>query len=309
MRLEEDHMPATPTTYTYKTAKGCAIKADVYRPPQSATPAPTPAIVWIHGGCLIGGSRKHIHPRQLELYLLAGYAVVSIDYRLAPESHLPDVIEDLRDALRWVRDSGPGAFSIDPRRIAVVGHSAGGYLALMSGFCGAPRPRAIVAFYGYGDIVGDWYSQPDPFYCTQPTVSEEDSGRVKTGPAISEPTEGRGKDKFYLYCRQRGLWPNEVGGHDPQKEPAFFVPYCPVQNVCADYPPTLLLHGDRDTDVPYEQSVLMANELARHRVEHELITMPGRGHGFDGAMDDPLVRDAFGRVLAFLDRHTKDGGA
>ena len=118
-------------------------------------------------------------------------------------------------------------------------------------------------------------------------------------------TEGRGKEKFYLYCRQNGLWPKEVGGHDPEKEPAFFVQYCPVRNVAANYPPTLLLHGDRDTDVPYRQSVLMAEAFSRNNVEHELITMEGRGHNFDAEMDDSMVREAFTKVLAFLDMHTK----
>lgn len=295
-------MPPTPTTYTFKTVGECQIKADVYRPSRGSTP--TAGIVHIHGGCLMYGSRKGIHPGQLELYLRAGYTVVCIDYRLAPESKLPAVIDDLQDAFRWVRDSGPAMYSIDPQRVAVVGHSAGGYLALMSGCCVVPRPRAIVSFYGYGDIVGDWYSQPDPFYCRQPAVSEEESGRLKPGPVISELYEGRGKDKLYLYCRQHGLWPQEVGGHDPQEEPSFFVPYCPLRNVSADYPPTLLLHGDRDTDVPYEQSVLMAGELARHQVEHELITMPQRGHVFDKELEDPLVKDAFHKVLGFLARHT-----
>jgi dipeptidyl aminopeptidase/acylaminoacyl peptidase len=134
-------------------------------------------------------------------------------------------------------------------------------------------------------------------------VSEEESGSLSRGPVISEPYEGRGKDKFYLYCRQKGLWPQEVGGRDPETVPSFFVPYCPVQNVSTDYPPTLLLHGDRDTDVPYEQSVLMADELTRHKVEHQLITMCAVGHGFDSEMDIPGVRDAFVKVLSFLDRH------
>jgi acetyl esterase/lipase len=297
-------MLKTPTTYIYKTVGGCQIKADVYR--QSAGSTPTAAIIYIHGGCLIYGSRKDIDQKQLELYLGAGYAVVSIDYRLAPESKLPEIIEDLRDAFRWVRASGPDLCSLDPQRIAVVGHSAGGYLALMSGFCVMPHPQAIVAFYGYGNIVGEWYSKPDPFYCMQPAVSEEESGRLSMGPVISEPYEGRGKDKFYLYCRQRGLWPQEVGGHDPENEASFFTQYCPTQNVSPDYPPTLLLHGDQDTDVPHEQSVLMAKELARHQVKHELITMPQRGHGFDKDMDDSLVRDVFNKVLSFLDRHTRN---
>ena len=109
--------------------------------------------------------------------------------------------------------------------------------------------------------------------------------------------------QLYLYYRQNGLWPREVGGHDPVKEPGFFASYCPVQNVGTDYPPTLLLHGDQDTDVPYAQSVQMAEALARHGVPHELVTMAGYGHGFDGKMDDPTVQKAFLRVLDFLHSH------
>ena len=294
-------MTIRPLTYTYKTIGDCHVKADVYRP--SGCSAPTAAIVYIHGGCLMYGSRKAINPEQLEPYLRAGYTVVSIDYRLAPETKLPEIITDLQGAIQWITDAGPDLFSVDPQRIAVVGHSAGGYLALMSGCCVSPRPKAIVAFYGYGDIVGDWYSRPDPVYCQQPMVSEAESGRLTQGPIISEPYEGRGKDKFYLYCRQNGLWPLEVGGRDPEEEPSFFAPYCSLQNVTGDYPPTLLLHGDRDGDVPYQQSVLMDEELSRHQVRHEFITLPGRGHGFDSRMADPLVKDAFRRVLVFLDEH------
>ena len=295
-------MLPTATTYTYKTVSDCHIKADVYRP--AITAAPTAAIVHIHGGALINGSRRGFRPQQVALYLQAGYTVISIDYRLAPESKLPEIIEDLQDAFRWIYESGASLFNIDPQRIAVVGHSAGGYLALMSGCCVQPRPKAIVSFYGYGDIVGDWYSKPDPFYCSLPKVSEEEAGRATIGPMCTAPYEGRGKEKFYLYCRQNGLWPKEVSGHDPEKEPAFFIPYCPVQNVDAAYPPTLLLHGDQDTDVPYQQSVLMAEAFSRNQVVHELITMAGHDHGFDRAMDEPAVKDAFGKVLAFLDRQT-----
>ena len=295
-------MSPKPTIYTYKTVGDCQIKADVYRTPIDA--GPTAAVVYIHGGALINGSRQGLNPRQVERYLHAGYTVISIDYRLAPESKLAEIIKDLRDAFSWIYASGPGLFAIDPQRIAVVGHSAGGYLALMSGCCVQPPPKAIVSFYGYGDIVGDWYSKPDPFYCSQPTVSEQESGCAVVGPVCTEPYEGRGKEKFYLYCRQNGLWPQEVSGHDPDREPAFFVQYCPVRNVTAETPPTLLLHGDRDTDVPYQQSVLMAEALSRHNIEHELITMEGLGHGFDSEMDDPAVRDAFARVMAFLGMHT-----
>jgi acetyl esterase/lipase len=162
--------PPVKTTYTFKTAGGCAIRADVYRPADAAA---RPVILWIHGGALIFGSRANIRARQLDRYLEAGFAVVSIDYRLAPETKLPEILDDVRDAYRWVRSEGPRLFRIDPDRTAVVGHSAGGYLTLTCGYRLNPPPRALVSFYGYGDITGDWYSKPDPFYSsTEPRVSE-----------------------------------------------------------------------------------------------------------------------------------------
>ena len=284
------------STYTYKTVGDLRIRADVYRKPGDIE---TPAILWLHGGALISGNRRGLNAVQAEKYLDAGYTIVSIDYRLAPQAKLPDIIEDLVDAYRWLRADGPKLFRIDPNRIAVVGHSAGGYLTLMAGFRLSPRPAALVSFYGYGDIAGAWYSRPDPFYNRQPAVAKEEAYQAVGTRLISEDAGGS-RGRFYLYTRQQGLWPMEVTGHDPDKEPRVFDPMCPVRNVTKDYPPTLLLHGDRDTDVPYEQSVLMAKELERHGIPHEFISMPGRGHGFDGAMWDPEIAQTFDRVLAFL---------
>jgi acetyl esterase/lipase len=289
-------------TYTYKTVGNCHIQADVYR---AADQVLRPVILWIHGGALMIGNRGMISPDQRQPYLQAGYAVVSIDYRLAPETKLPAIIADLRDAYQWVRTQGPALFRIDPDRIAVIGQSAGGYLTLMAGFCVQPRPQALVSFYGYGDIVGDWYSRPDPFYCQQPAVSAAEAQQSVGNTVISESPSGV-RGRFYLYCRQQGLWPKAVTGYDPDREPEAFVPFCPVHNVTKEYPPTLLLHGDQDTDVPCEQSILMAKALERQHVPHELIILPGYGHGFNRTGDgikDRAVAQAFERVLAFLKQH------
>jgi len=286
-------------TYIYKTAGQCDIRADVYTADEGR---PRPVLVWIHGGALIGGSRGNLPPNQGDRYLDAGFTVVSIDYRLAPETNLPAIIEDLRDSFRWIREAGPDLFHADPARVAAVGHSAGGYLTLMSGFCVEPRPNALVSFYGYGDIAGAWYSRPDPFYCRQPMVPPEEARRAVGQACISDDSGNRDRWRFYLYCRQRGLWPREVSGFDPDTEPEAFIPFCPVRNITPDYPPTLLLHGDNDTDVPYEQSVIMAEGLASAGVEHEFITIRGGGHGFDGS-GSPEASAAFERVLAFLRAH------
>jgi acetyl esterase/lipase len=289
-------------TYVYKTDGQCAIRADVYR---AAGDEIRPAILWIHGGALIFGHRGTINRVQLSRYMEAGFVVVAIDYRLAPETKLPAILEDLEDAYRWLRSRGPGLFRIDPDRIAVVGHSAGGYLTLTAGYRLHPRPKALVAFYGYGDIVGDWYSSPDPFYLKEPKVTREQALAGIGAHPISEALDFNARWPFYLYCRQQGLWPKEVVGTDPAEGLPKFNPYCPVRNVTKDYPPTMLLHGDKDTDVPYQQSVDMARELERAAVIHEFVPIPGGGHGFDREMTDPRTVSAFNKVVAFLARSTQ----
>ncbi len=288
-------------TYTYKTIGDLRILADVYRKQDDLI---RPAILYIHGGALIMGNRSWLDPVQAQKYVDAGYTIISIDYRLSPQAKLNQIIEDLAEAYRWVRIDGPTLLRIDPNRIALVGHSAGGYLALMGGFRLKPRPAAVVSFYGYGDIAGDWYSRPDPFYNRQPAVTREEAYRaVGTGVVAEDPVAKR--EPFYLYTRQQGLWPREVAGHNPATEPRTFDPLCPLRNITKAYPPTLLLHGDDDTDVPFEQSVLMSGELERQGVEHEFIAMTGKGHGFDEEMSDPVVASTFDRVLAFLEKQLR----
>ena len=79
----------------------------------------------------------------------------------------------------------------------------------------------------------------------------------------------------------------------------------PVRNVSAEYPPTLLIHGTKDTDVPYEQSVLMARELALHGVEHWFIPIQGGEHGLGGG-DRGKIEAAYRSVLDFVKRQWKD---
>jgi acetyl esterase/lipase len=270
------------------------VKADVYG---SDANLRKPVILWIHGGALIFGSRatppEWLNPDE-------PYVVVSIDYRLAPETKLPAIIGDLQDAYRWVREQGPRLFYIDPRRMCVAGESAGGYLTLMAGFSVSPLPTVLLSLSGYGDITLPWYSRPSLFYLRLPLVSRGEAFEsVGTHCVSGSPQEGEHRDRFYLYCRQKGIWPREVAGHDPVTENRWFDPYCPMRNVSEKFPPTLLIHGSGDTDVPYEESVRMDERLSKFNVKHRFLRVPGGSHCL--ATDAPAVRDpVFRQAIDFV---------
>jgi acetyl esterase/lipase len=287
-------------TFTYKTVGDCAIRANVIRP---STRDQLPVAVWIHGGALIMGDRRGIDRVMRDELVGAGYALVSIDYRLAPETKLPGILDDVRDAFAWIRSEGPKAFGARPDRPVVLGGSAGGYLTLCTGFLIEPRPAALVSFWGYGDIAGAWYAQPDAFYRRQPLVTDTDARNAVGKTTIAEPPPGNRRMQFYLYCRQNGLWPREVAGLDPASEPRAFDRFCPVRNVSRSYPPTLLIHGTKDSDVPHEQSVLMDEELTRRGVPHEFLSVPDGGHGM-GNIDRGEVDRIYRRAVAFVRQYS-----
>jgi hypothetical protein len=132
-------------TYTYKTVGDVKIQADVYRPDDANV---RPVVVWLHGGALIVGSRAAVPKDLLGLCRAEGYALVSFDYRLAPEVKLPAILDDLRDAFRWLREEGPKLFHADPVRVAGTGGSAGGYLTLYD------RGLRAAAAAGAGRLLG-----------------------------------------------------------------------------------------------------------------------------------------------------------
>src|SRR5262245_48022052 len=177
-------------TFTYKTVKKLEIKADVYREDDDKKRS---VVVWIHGGALINGHREQVPKRLKDDALKAGYIFVSIDYRLAPESKLPDVVADVADALKWVHEKGPKLFNVNADRIAVAGGSAGGYLALTTGHRAKPRPVAIVSYWGYGDLVGPWYSKPSPHPVHHRVkVSREEAYKQVGGPPIADSRDRKG---------------------------------------------------------------------------------------------------------------------
>lgn len=288
-------------TFVYKHVGKLDIKADVIA---SAAKQPRPVVVWIHGGALINGHRESVPKWMIDEFVPRGYAVVSLDYRLAPENKLPDIISDVQDAFAWIRQRGPELFAADPKRIAVAGGSAGGYLTLVTGFRVEPRPVALVALWGYGDLGAPWTYEASKYpRHAGGTITAEAIAALPQSAAVSDSRERKGDGGgFYQHSRRSGTWAAAVSGWNPTTEPDKFVPYMPERNVTAKYPPTFLIHGDADTDVPFDSSVRMDEALAKHGVEHRLIRFAGAEHGLPG-VDPAKVAAAYHEAAEFVAAH------
>jgi acetyl esterase/lipase len=291
-------MPIQKAICQYKKAGDCALLADAY---PVNTAAKSPAILYIHGGALISGTRTDIGESRVKWYHDAGFTPFAVDYRLAPQTKLPAIVEDIADSLEWLRTEGARLFNIDTTRIGIVGSSGGGYLALQAGTF-SWKPRVIVTMSGYGDILGDWYCKPsEDFRTGQAMLTEEQAYKI-VGDPDKIYTEGE-RGKFYTYCRQQGIWTSVVSGLDIVRDRDQILAYCPAYHVTPDYPPTFLIHGDADTDVPYDQSVQMADAFREHGVPYQFATIHGAGHGYGSATNPDEVRLAFDQAMAFLKKY------
>jgi acetyl esterase/lipase len=135
---------------------------DIYLPPASFT-GPRPLIVYVHGGAWIYPGRDDIGcvdaPEcvpALASQIDRGYVVASIDYRLAQEADFPAPVADVKLAIDWLRDHA-ASYRIDPGRVVVAGHSAGGHLAALAALTpGQWEPPGVSATQvdGFVDLVG-----------------------------------------------------------------------------------------------------------------------------------------------------------
>lgn len=303
-------------TVAYRKIGAHEILADVFRPKGNAL---RPVIVHIHGGALITGSRDldppglrqwlAEHPDSPYFDLLAfaeekGFALVSIDYRLAPETKLPDIIDDIEAAFRWIGTEGAKRFRFDPNRMVVVGESAGGYLALVAGYRASPKPKALVALYGYGRLNADWYAKPNPYpNYNSKKFSEEDALKQTDGSVISDGGMRKGDGgTIYMYYRQNGLWPERVSGFPHDSISRLIAPYEPAKNVTRDYPATFMMHGMQDTDVPFEESENMAAQFQAHGVPYLLVPIAKGEHGFVGG-DPGQIETGYVSAKEFMVRY------
>jgi acetyl esterase/lipase len=280
-------------TFVFKSYGGIDLAADVY----VSSVRPSGVILSLHGGGMIAGTRKDIAGDDgwgllRELLNHAGYTIVSPDYRLAPESKLADIVEDLTDVWNWIQTTLPNHCDVDVTRLGVMGRSAGGYLSLLLGTLMQPRPRALVSFYGYSSLLDDWVNQPSDHYRQQAPVTEDEARSfVSDYPVVASGPE-HPRMPIYLHARQTGHWMEMVTGLDFDKDTQALMALSPNLNIDPAFPSALLLHGTADTDVPYEASVSAEAALRTAGRNVQLVTLEGADHLFDRAVTRAAVEAA-----------------
>jgi acetyl esterase/lipase len=233
---------------TYLTMGGIDLKLDVYQKRNVNTPQPT--LVYMHGGFWVAGN-KETAILSLLPWMEMGWNVINVEYRLGAVAHAPAALEDCLCSLRFI--AAPPqlmAYNIDPQKIVVMGESAGGHLALSLGIipesagldleCVNGQPLPKVA------AVINWF------------------GVYDVPDVIDGPNKQQAAERWF------GSMPDRM-------EVAKRV--SPMMYVRAGLPPIITIHGDADRTVPYAQAVKLNADLERLKVPHQLITIPGGGHG------------------------------
>jgi acetyl esterase/lipase len=253
----------------YGVADNYESKLDLYVPRGQEGPFPT--LIQIHGGGWVGGSKESNSLTFLP-YLEMGWAVVNVEYRLGRVALAPGAVEDCLCALRWVIRNAE-QYGLDTDRIVVTGYSAGGHLALTTGFlpaeagldrrCPGNEPLRVAA-------VINWYGITD----------------------VGELLDGA---NMRTYAVQ---W---LGSLPDRQEVARRV--SPLTYVRRDLPPVLTIHGDADPTVPYTQGVRLRDALTRAGVPNRMHTVPGGGHGNFTVDQYQQIYDV---ISAFLKEHVGD---
>ncbi len=261
----------------YARAGDKSLLLDLYLPEKSQHPLPL--IIWIHGGAWSGGDKADCPARRM---LQRGYAVASINYRLSNEAIFPAQIEDCKAAVRWLR-AHAGQYGLDAEHFGAWGNSAGGHLVALLGTTGDAKE------FNKGDNL-------------------EFSSRVQAVCDYYGPTD--------FLQMQAHMLPGAPMKHDPPSSPESLLIGGPIQEnkdkavranpiayVTPASAPFLIVHGDLDPLVPYNQSQLLFEALKKAGVSVRLHIIEGAGHGpgFGG-------RDIAEMVNAFFDRHLKGIG-
>jgi len=274
------------TTYTFKTVGDVKIDLDVYIPPVAAPSKGYPIFFAIHGGGDYQGNKKGAFTAQeLTEVMNRGWAIVSINYRMLPGIVLEDIDQDIQDAYKFMRTELIKTTPLNLNLVTVFGQSAGGGLAVMSGYRLSPRPQAVIGLYSFCTNWTDPYSYKPGTPVDPLIVAAANNLSV---PVVTEYTPSGATDPRSILWGS-ALRTGKMGWlmttHDPNFPPEQIIAklktFSATENMDQNYPPTYLAHGLIDSTVPYSQSVQLANKLKEFNIPYVLDLVPGANHNYD----------------------------
>lgn len=224
-----------------------------------------PLVVYFPGGGFLAADRG----RYVELRLALasrGFVVAAAEYRTVPAT-FPALVQDGKAAVRFLR-AHAATWGIDPSRVGVLGHSAGGYVAQMLGLtCGDPAFEA-----------GDHLDQSSDVQAVASVYGVSDLATIGEGFAreLQGPYDSPAAPTALLL---HGPAYKNHAGRSVRDDPAAALAASPMGHVGSGKPPFLLLHGSADTLVSPAQSARLYRALADAGNDVEYVLVPGADHG------------------------------
>ncbi|SIN72148.1 Acetyl esterase/lipase [Singulisphaera sp. GP187] len=270
---------------------GTALTLDRFTPKREANGAAI--VLAVSGGFF--SSHESINPSLVLPLINRGYTVFTVVHGSQPRYTVPEIVEDMNRAVRFIRHHAAD-YKIDANRIGVTGASAGGHLSLMLGTAGSQGdPQAK-------DPVDRESSRVQAVACFFPPTDLLNWG--KTGKEMIHATDHDPRYRPAFDHRERdektALW---VPITDPEKLRQIAHKISPIDHVTPDDPPTLMIHGDADPVVPVQQAQTMAEALKKAGVETKLIIKEGAGHGWLSILNDVNL------FVDWFDAHLKKADA
>jgi len=235
----------------YRGVTYCNFQAmDIYVP-SSAVVRPLPIAIYVHGGGLTSGDKADINPVFLNALASAGYAVASVNYRLAPQFKYPAQIEDLKCAIRYLRANAE-TYGVNGSEMFAFGTSSGGELVALAALTG-----------------------PNSGFDVGPYLNES-SG-------VTAVVDMFGPANLTSYASYSDV--QRVFGDNQNN----LVLASPTHFVTADSRPIMIIQGVDDTNVPESQSIQLYGELTAAGDQTQLILVQNMGHMFVQVGSEPIA--------------------
>jgi acetyl esterase/lipase len=265
---------------------GMALTMDVFQPTEKANGA---GIIF----CISGGwvsSKEAVNAKVAEEFTKRGYTVFAVMHGAQPKFTIPEVLEDMHRATRFIRANAE-KYGVDKDRLGISGGSAGGHLSLMQG--NAPKPGDPKA----RDVVERESSKVNAVACLFPPTDFLNYGK-EGNVALGGGTLTNFRPPFEFWEREKQTNALKIITDEKRRE-AIGKEISPYYYVKAESPPTMIIHGDKDFLVPLQQAERIGEKYKEHNVAFELIVKKGAGHGW-AKMEEDLIKfaDWFDKHLA-----------